>query len=352
MTSNPIKVLIVEDSAVSRELLTYIINADPMLKVIGFAENGIKALEFIQKERPDVITMDIVMPKMDGYEATRQIMQNNPIPIIIISATVKKEDVNASFKAMEAGALAVFEKPTGPQDPNFHTLAKALRESIKIMSGVKLIARRLKSLLKPTAPPIEEVPQPISTIEAVAIGASLGGPQALSVVLSEIPAFFPVPIFIVQHISSGFTEGFAEWLSHYTPLTVKIAKDREHPQAGTVYIAPDHFHMEVSKNCLIQLVDAPLDGGLKPSVNRLFRSMAHHYGSKAVGVLLTGMGKDGAEGLKLMKEKGSLTIAQDEESCLMFGMPKEAIQLGATNQILPLSSIAQTLKHLIMKNQK
>lgn len=187
----------------------------------------------------------------------------------------------------------------------------------------------------------------IHPIEAVGIGASLGGPQALIVILSQLSSDFPVPIFLVQHISYGFVEEFVKWLSCFTPLKVQLAQDQTIAYPGHVYIAPDNYQMEVAKGNLIQLVDSPGNKGIKPSIGHLFQSMAETYGPHSIGVLLTGMGNDGAEELLTMKKQGAITIAQDRESSLMFGMPHEAILIGAADYVIPLQEIAGTLKQLV-----
>lgn len=347
---NPIQVLIVEDSPTMAEMLKFIIESDPELKVLGWAENGEEALHFIKNEKPDVITMDIVMPKMDGFEATRQIMQTMPIPIIIISAHFKPDQVDKSFEAIQAGALDILEKPVSPDDPLFPSKAQAIIRSIKTLAGVKLITRHYgvsgahsdlqdKKKILPSA----------ARIEAIAIGASLGGPQALSTILSQLPSTFPTPIFIVQHISEGFTEGFVNWIKPHLKLEIQLAKHQEQAQPGHVYVAPDDCHLEVSPQREMLLIDAPPEGGARPSVAHLFRSMAHAYGPHGIGVLLTGMGRDGVEDLLLMRKKGAITIAQDQASSLIFGMPKEAILIGAAQHIIPLQEMASTLSFLVKR---
>jgi two-component system chemotaxis response regulator CheB len=346
MVSHPIKVLIVDDSPLATELLTRIIHSDPDLKVIGCVDSGERALNFIKWEIPDVITMDIVMPKMDGFETTRRIMQTTPIPIVIISACFKGEDVQKSFEAIDAGALDILEKPPGPQDPDFDTLAKRILKSIKTVAGTKLIARHYSqphSLSKPKLPD-SEAASSLSQIEAIAIGSSLGGPHALRTIFKELPAQFRLPIFVVQHISPGFAPGFTEWLGEHTPLHVKLAQKQEIAQSGCIYIAPDHHHLEIHRGHLICLATTPPERGLRPAVGHLFRSMAKTYGAHGMGIILTGMGRDGVEDLLLMKQSGALTVAQDKESSLLFGMPKEAIAIGAAQRILSLQQIAELLK--------
>lgn len=353
---NQIKVLIVEDSPISAELLSYIINSDPALKVIGIVQNGHQAIEFIKVQVPDVITMDIVMPKMGGFEATRQIMQTHPIPIIIISGAYTKEDVNKSFEAIKVGALEVIEKPKGLGDPNFDTVSKNIRKTIKMVAGAKLITRKEP---KQTFKAIKNTLSDKShnkliwkeKVKAVGIGASLGGPQALSLILSNLPESFPVPIFIVQHISAGFTAGLIDWLRYYSKLEVRLAKHNEKALPGKVYVAPDHFHLEITPDLTMKLLNEPSEGGLKPSVGRLFRSMAKSFGRNCIGVILTGMGRDGVDDLLYMKQLGAMTIAQSKEDCIMFGMPGEAIAIDAALEVLPLDKIAATLENYALPSR-
>lgn len=349
MRTEPIKVLIVDDSPVSRDLLAHIVNSSPDLQVIGFAENGEEAIRFIERATPDIITMDIVMPKLDGFETTRRIMQIKPIPIIIVSANYSKEDVDKSFKALDAGALAIMEKPIGVQDPRYERMAEVIIDSLKIMAEIKLVTRRQTPSHKFNASPAAAstiTESKTNKVEIIAIGASLGGPQALSSILADLPSSFPIPILVVQHISTGFTKGFVDWMQNATQLKVSLAKDGEMALPGHVYIAPDDIHMEINKNHYIRLVNTPPETGLRPSVSHLFNSMAQSIGPRGAGIILTGMGRDGVDGLLKMRQSGAITIAQDQESSLMFGMPKEAIQIGAVSHILPLSQIAATIKRL------
>lgn len=343
-----ISVLIVEDSLVDRKLLSYIVESDPQIILLGCVTNGLEALDFIKRKTPDVILMDIYMPHMDGLEATRQIMRTRPIPIIICTADYKAFDVNKSFEALEAGALAILEKPKGVQDPKFESILQSYINMIKNAAEVKLVTRlKSKPPSKKTAS-LSNTPLQASglTLEAVAIGASLGGPQALQQILSRLSPGFPVPIYIVQHITEGFTAGFVEWLKTETKLKIVIAADKEKAKPGYVYVAPDNKHLTLAKGGIIKLVNRSSSELLCPSVSKLFNSMADVYGEKAVGIILTGMGRDGVNELLTMKNRGAVTIAQSEENCVMFGMPQEAINIGAASFVVPLERIPNFLAEL------
>lgn len=347
----PIKVLIVEDSPVAREFLTYILTSDPEVQVVGMATNGAEALEAVGRLRPDVITMDIHMPIMDGLEATRRIMETTATPIVIVSGSASAAEATSTFRAMEAGALAVIVRPAGMSHTAFETETKELIQTVKLMSEIKVIRRipRMSSdpgLVAPLTTPIRKVN---AIIKAIAIGASTGGPPVLKQILSGLPRELPVPLLIVQHIASGFVQGFAEWLSGTSGFPVRIASDGEALLPGHGYISPDGFHMGVASGPQIVLSDHPPENGLRPSVAYLFRCVARVFGPGAVGVLLTGMGRDGAHELKIMKESGAITIAQDQESSVVHGMPGEAIKLGAATHVLPPQGIAAMLSALVLK---
>jgi two-component system chemotaxis response regulator CheB len=343
-----IKVLIVEDSAVVRQHLKNILEEDGSIRIVGMAENGEESLTFVQKQKPDVVTMDIHMPVMNGLDATRRIMETHPVPIVIVSASYDHEDVDKSFRAMEAGAIAIVEKPLGEGHPDYDSTAKTLVQTVKLMSEVKVVKRWAKSRFSNTTDTAipEIIPwQTTNNIQIVTIGASTGGPPVLQAILSGLPQKFPVPILVVQHIARGFLEGMVAWLGQTTPLPIHIAAYGDRPLPGHVYFAPDNFHMEIRGNRIVLNKDKP-EYGIRPSVSHLFRSTANVFGENMIGVLLTGMGRDGAEELKIMKEKGAITIVQDEESSVVYGMPGEALRLDAAIYVLPPHKMAPALKSL------
>jgi two-component system chemotaxis response regulator CheB len=348
-----IKVLIVEDSPVAREFLTYVLTSDSAIQVVGTASNGVEALKALEKTRPDVITMDIHMPMMDGFEATRRIMETVPTPIVIVSGSTGAGEVSGTFSAIEAGALAVVRRPPGIKHEEFETGSRELIQTVKLMSEVKVVKRFSRASRVRTAGPLPIAPQVKANgkIQAVAIGASTGGPPVLKDILSGLPQGFPVPVLIVQHIAKGFAKGFTEWLSSASRFPLSVASHGERAAPGHGYVAPDGLHMGLESGPTIALSDHAPENHLRPSVSYLFRSVAQVLGPAAVGVLLTGMGRDGAEELKAMKDKGAITIAQDEESSVVHGMPGEAIKLGAATYVLPPEEITAMLMELVKQGK-
>lgn len=344
-----IKVLIVEDSPVIREFLTDILSSDPGLHVIGVARNGEEAVAAVQELRPDVVTMDIHMPKVNGFDATRRIMQSDPVPIVIVSGSSTAEEVSTTFHALEAGALAVVRRPFGIAHPEHEQSRAELLQTVKLMSELKVVRRWQRTAPSPPARTTVSVVSAGRELRLVAIGASTGGPLALQAILSRLPKDFPMPVVVVQHMAEGFIHGFAEWLSQSTPLKVHVATDGESLLPGHVYLAPDAYHLEVRHDLHVALQADEPEHGVRPSVARLFRSVAAAVGSRAVGVLLTGMGKDGAEELRMLRDLGAVTIAQDRESAIVWGMPGEADRLEAAQHLLPPEMIAQALILLTRK---
>lgn len=345
-TSRRMRVLVVEDSPVARELLAYLLNRDPELEVVGTASTGQEAIEQTRRLKPDVVTMDIHMPVMDGLEATRTIMETVPVPIVVVSASSANADVMDSFHIMEAGALAVVDKPLGIVGP----AADKLVETIKLMAEVKVVKRWPRpGNAQPSSNGLQV--QPSKPVRLVAMGASTGGPLVLRTILAGLGGDFPVPVAITQHISPGFTEGFVQWLGQASGFPVGLATEGEILRPGRAYVAPDWAHLEVDGDgrggCRADLSTTPPENGHRPSVSKLFRSVADHMGGGSVGVLLSGMGRDGAMELKRMRERGAVTIAQSKESSVVPGMPGEAIDLGAAMHILPPEKIAATLRQAV-----
>jgi two-component system chemotaxis response regulator CheB len=345
-----IRVFVVEDSAVVRELLVTVLAADPAIEVIGTAKNGAEAVAALAEKKADVVTMDVHMPVMDGFEATRQIMERYPVPIVIVTATANPHDVTTSFRVMEAGAVAIVDTPAGPGHERFEAMRAELVRTVKLMSEVRVVRRtsrpRPASATRAARP---KTPVTAQETKLIAIGASTGGPPVLQTILSGLPPNFSVPVLIVQHITAGFMQGMAEWLSQTTGMPVHLASRGEMPLPGHAYLAPDGMHMLVEKSGRISFDMAPPEHGMRPSVSKLFRSLADVFGASAAGVLLTGMGRDGADELLRMKEGGAVTFAQDAESCVVFGMPGEAVKLNAATYVMPPDGIAIALVYLANK---
>lgn len=346
-----IKILIVEDSPVMQQLLIHAISSDPIFKIVGVANDGEEAIKAVKVLKPDIITMDWQMPKLDGYEATRIIMETNPTPIVIVTGSINTHDVAFSFSMIDAGALAIVKKTQSVDHPDYQKETQEMLQTLRIMSEVKLVRRIARSAIKnlPAEPEPKKTKSEDGSIQVISIGASTGGPLVLQKVLTRLPKNIPVPILIVQHISKGFTEGFVEWLRNTTNFPLHIASHGEYPLPGHGYVAPDDFHMGIERGPRIVLSNHGLENGLRPSVAYLFRTTAQAFGSRAVGVLLTGMGCDGAEELKLMKEQGAITFVQDKESSVVHGMPGEAIKLNAAMHILSPEDISKTIGALFLK---
>ncbi len=341
-----INVLIVDDSLTTREYIKYIIDQDPDLRLAGAAKNGREAIELVASARPDVVIMDIQMPGMDGYKATQAIMETHPVPIIVHSSLVAPEQTENIFKAMQAGAVAVAQKPPGLGSPEAKPLVEKLIRTIKLMAEVKVVRRiprkqkkRSVSALNKNRPSAES-----SDIEIIAIGASTGGPPVLQQIFRDLPPDFPVPILVVQHIAAGFLAGMVEWLSRETRLVLKVPKTGETPVPGHIYFAPEEGNMSLADNGKILISQSARQGQLKRPVSHLFSSVAGYCGPRAIGILLTGMGNDGAAGLKEMKLRGAETLVQDRETATVFGMPEEAIKLDAAKYVLAPDEIADFLK--------
>jgi len=352
-----INVLVVEDSRVVLEYLVYLIASDPDLRVMGTAGDGETAIKFLTARRPDVILMDIHMPGIDGIETTRRIMSSNPVPIVLCTANTNYDEVGTAMRALEAGAITVLKKPAGFGDPNAEAEAAAIITTLKLMSEVRVVRRWNRapvgtSLGSTTdVEPFAPVPV-IHDVDIVAIAASTGGPAALNRILSELPATFPVPILMIQHISVGFGEGFVAWLDGNSHLRVKIAEDGEALVAGTAYLAGDDRHLGVSSRTRLQYSSASPIEGFRPSGTYLFESVAKVFGRSTLALILTGMGRDGVTGLHAVKEAGGIVWAQDQNSSVVFGMSGAAIQEGLVDQILPLGEIAPRLIKIIQGEGK
>lgn len=347
---NKIRVLIVEDSLTVRKRLAEIIKCHAEFELVGEAEDGKRGIELCQKFRPDVVTMDMMMPVMTGLAATEYIMAYCPTPIVIVSASTNRGDLFRTYEALAAGALDVLEKPDGAERNGHFELQ--LISAIKLASRVKVITHMRARLRVPRSAALStqcvESGRGAAPRRVIAIGASTGGPAAVLEILKSLPHDFSLPILLAIHISEAFASSFADWLDGLSPLRVAFAKEGEAlpaPGQGRVIMAPPGRHLMVSQNRL-KLTHDPERHSCRPSVDVLFESVARECGASSAACLLTGMGKDGAHGLLEIKRAGGATFAQDEASSVVFGMPREAIALGAAERVLPLEEFAPTLIEL------
>lgn len=345
-----IRVLIAEDSVTARELLVAALETDPSLNVIGVAKDGIEAVEMCKRLRPDIVLMDINMPRMDGFEATKRIMIEWPTPIVIVSATTDVHEVEVSIRALSLGALSVLPKPRGPAAPRFEAECRDLAATVKAMSAVKVVRhwdeRRPRPASGGKAATGDTAPQ------ILAVAASTGGPAALQQMLSALPAGFPLPVLVVQHITNGFVDGLASWLNTTSALSVEVARNGAPIKPSTVYIAPDDRHLGVAGRTRVAVADGAPVNGFRPSANRLFESVARAFGAGTIGIVLTGMGSDGLEGARAMRQYGGRVIAQDEASCVVFGMSARVIEAGLADDVLPLSAIPSRLIEMIQPREE
>ncbi|KZE32719.1 protein-glutamate methylesterase/protein-glutamine glutaminase [Crenobacter luteus] len=337
-----IRVVVVDDSALIRSLLTAIIDAAPDMKVVATAADPLIARERIRETNPDVVTLDVEMPRMDGLEFLRRLMRLKPTPVLMISSLTQKGS-DTTFQALELGAVDFLAKPTVDIANAMQAYADEIRDKIRAVAAARLAEPRRFAPPRPAAPTAQ--PGAIRQDRLVCIGASTGGTEALRELLCALPAAMP-PILVVQHMPEGFTHSFAQRLDGVCALSVKEAEDGEPLRPGTVYIAPGHSHLRVRRRS--SGLAAALDKGEpvnrhRPSVDVLFRSASELPAGRVLGVILTGMGRDGAEGMRCLKEAGAYNIAQDEATCVVYGMPKEAVAAGGVDEVLPLAWIAPRL---------
>jgi two-component system chemotaxis response regulator CheB len=344
--NDKIKVLVVDDSALMRKLIPTILARDSAIEVVGTAMDGAFALKKIEELRPDVVTLDLEMPRMDGMETLRLIMKSAPVPVILFSSH-SKEGAYTTFKALALGAVDFVAKPKDAAIGHLDTIADQLIEKIKVAK--RAAGQRLPAPVvaeeQPTSKKRKHRPL-VPPNRIIAIGISTGGPNALQFLLSQLPADFPASILIVQHMPEGFTEMFARRLDECCALEVQEARSGDLLLAGRVLLCPGNRHMMVRRmprGDMAVLNDGPPVNGHRPSVDVLFHSVAQEFGLTAVGILMTGMGDDGAIGLGGIKAAGGMTIAQSEESCVVGGMPRSAILKGFANKVIPLDGLATYL---------
>jgi two-component system chemotaxis response regulator CheB len=360
---NSVRAIVIDDSPTARELLVSILQIAEGVNVVGIGETGEDAVRLARRMKPNVLVMDIDMPILDGLEATREIMQTVPLPIVLVTGTLMHTDLNLSFKALKAGALTVLAKP-GMADVQ---ACNQLVQTVRDMARVPVVRRwgdKTRSSSPPVSAPVRNrapvpavpsstrnatlpvAPEELRRVRVIAIAASTGGPGALAKILKPLPADFGLPILLVQHVTLGFATGLAEWLDGETALQIRLASHGEALTPGTVLVAPDDYHMQVNSMKVIELYKTEPYHGLRPAANNLFHSLARTLGPQVLGIIMTGMGDDGADGLVALHQAGALTLAQDQASCVVYGMPHEAVLRNAVDAVLSLDDIAATLCQL------
>lgn len=352
----PLRILIVDDSALARRAVRALLEGDAGVTVIGEAADGRAALALVAELRPDLVTLDVRMPIMDGVETTSQIMAYYPTPILVLTASLSSHEVDITFRMLGAGALDVMEKPALDNPAALERARRALLRKVYLLSRVKVVTHlrgRRAGVLPPaphneatrsSIPPSRSAPaRSNARIPVVVIGASTGGPRVVRQILAGLPRDFGAAVLVVQHISQGFGVGLAEWLATSVALPVAMADEGATLAAGRVLVAPDRCDLLVDAGGRVHLSATPLLLQ-RPAIDITMQSVAELYGAAALGVLLTGMGRDGAIGMQAIRRAGGYTIAQDEASCTIFGMPRAAIELGAVHSVLPPDKIVEALR--------
>lgn len=363
--ATPLRILIVDDSALMRRMLRELLEGDPEVCVVGEAADGRAALAKVAELRPDLITLDVRMPEMDGVETTRQIMAYHPTPILVLTASLSSYDVDITFQMLGAGALDVMEKPRLSSPVEIEQCRRALLRKVRLLARVKVVTH-LRGRRKPPETGTQSAEASAINVSAfvadgglsprkrpsshtlpaafpiVVIGASTGGPRVVRQILGALPATFPAAVLVVQHIAPGFSAGLVEWLAPGTALPVRLAVEGDLLCPGQVFVAPDRLDLLVQPGGCVHLSGLPLLLQ-RPAIDIAMQSVAAVFGADTIGVLLTGMGRDGAIGLRAIRRVGGYTIAQDEASCTIYGMPRAASELGAAAAVLPPAAIADAL---------
>jgi two-component system, chemotaxis family, protein-glutamate methylesterase/glutaminase len=354
MHGQRIKVLVVEESNEVRGLLVNLMNGDGRFQVVAGVAGGRAAMEFLTRQSPDVILMGTTMSGSGGWETARRIMETRPVPIVVCGQKDDPSGPATHLRLVESGAVAWVQTPAGMCGKDLEAAAAEIRQTLKLMSEVKVVRRWPQRPNKAAVVAgCEEPARPrksARSVEIVGIGASTGGPTVVQTILANLPGDFPAPVLVVQHIAPGFIQGLVDWLNQTTALTVELANYGTWPEAGHVYLAPDDHHMVVGVDGRILLCKTEPNDGMRPSIANLFASLAEVYGPSAVGVLLTGMGKDGAKELSQMRIRGAFTIAQDRATSVVHGMPGEAIALDGASCVLPAEQIAAALMQVVRSN--
>jgi two-component system chemotaxis response regulator CheB len=346
-----IRVLLVDDSPSVRAVLKRFFRKTRDIEVVGEATDGAEAVQAVLDLQPHVVVMDLQMPVLDGYEATERIMAVRPTPIVVLSSRANRNQMQTAFEAMRRGALEVLPKPE--DTPSWQQLAESLPETVRTVAQARTVPRARRP--RPAAPPaaVDTAGAAPGELRWVAIGASTGGPAAIRELLDEVPADAPVGFLIVQHIASGFELGFADWLNKELPFDVRLARDGEVLRRGAVRLAPGGSHLRLESAGVLRLdSDTPARRGHRPSVDEMFLACAEHCPRQVAGVLMTGMGADGVEGLLALRQAGGITLAQDEASSVVFGMPRVAVERGAADVALPPRELARALARLWTRSER
>jgi two-component system chemotaxis response regulator CheB len=350
MEKRRIRVVIVDDSLVAREMLAQILTSDPEIEVAGQAKDGRQGVEMVAALKPDLVTMDIHMPHMDGLAAVERIMAYSPTPILVVSSSVHGSGIGRAFDALALGALEVMKKPEPKDWEDLERIGREIIRKVKLLSRVRVIThlsgRRKEERAAGAGGRTPAATTAKTAPVLVAVGSSTGGPSALMTMLSVLPKDLPTPVLVAQHIAEGFIPGLVQWLDGGCKVAVRAAVDKETPKPGSVYLAPTGLNLEFDGRAMRFV--APEPGQLYiPSADTLFASVARSLRAQAVGVILTGMGNDGAKGLKAMRDAGAFTIGQDERTSTVFGMPRAAAESGAVVQVLPIESIGAEVTRLV-----
>jgi two-component system, chemotaxis family, protein-glutamate methylesterase/glutaminase len=338
-----VRVVVVDDSAYMRKILKEMLSRSPYLEVVGTARDGADALDVVEQLRPDVVTLDLMMPNMDGLTFLRHQMARRPIPVVVVSITSQNGEM--VLGALEAGAIDMVQKPTALASERVFEISDDLIAKVKSAATARLV-RLPDPLVQPYAKPKSSPPN-TGSIDLVAIGVSTGGPQALKYLLPQLPANLPVPVAVVIHMPVGYTEHFASNLNEISPLNVSEAKDGAVLKPGTILLAPAGRHLTFRRlgdgSVAAQLGLQPADSGHRPSVDELFRSAAEVFGSRTLGIVMTGMGSDGTKGAAWIKAQGGMIITEAEETCVVYGMPRSVVEAGLSDRSLPLNMIGQAI---------
>jgi two-component system, chemotaxis family, protein-glutamate methylesterase/glutaminase len=337
---NKIRVLIAEDSDAMRSTLETLLGLDPRLDIIGSARDGVEAVEMAKSLRPDLITMDVMMPRLDGVEATARIMTECPARILMVSAYADDRQIDLSFRAIAAGALEVVAKPAAVSAIELRNWAQYVCDTIVLMAEVPIITRSRRARTTLSDP----------RVDIVGLVASTGGPLALAKVFTALPADLPVPVLVAQHIAEGFTDGMVRWLAKTTRLVIQVATDGTPARPGYIYFPPDGHDLEITAQQTLRT--PPASERYAPSGDLLLAALAKHYRNRALGIVLTGMGEDGAVGLRALRDAGGITLAQSQESCVVFGMPQAAVARGATTDLRSLEGLVAGILEYTRRDEK